>query len=113
MRKTRSIEYFNNRISKWSAQKDRCAVTGHYVGLNFHCHHKIPVSKDGTDTFNNLIIVCSEIHNLIHFVAPCQIEQSLKQLKFSSDFSKKKWKAILLKLNKLRKIAGMNSINIK
>lgn len=111
-KKTRSIEYFDNRISKWSAQKGCCGVTGNYVGLNFQCHHKIPVSKGGTDCFNNLIIVSSEIHNLIHLVAPWHIKESLKQLKLSSDFSERKLKDILSKLNKLRELAGMKIIDI-
>jgi group II intron reverse transcriptase/maturase len=105
------IDYFDNRISNWSAQKGLCGVTGIYVGLNFHCHHKIPVSKGGTDSFNNLVIVASEVHNLIHATAPWTISETLKQTKLLGDFSPKKWNEILRKLNIYREQVGLNSIS--
>jgi group II intron reverse transcriptase/maturase len=108
--RTRSIEYFDNRISKWSAQKGRCGITGTYVGLTFHCHHKIPVSKGGTDRFNNLVIVAPEVHNLIHATAPWIISETLKQVKLLGDFSPKKWNEILRKLNTFREQIGLNPI---
>ncbi|MFP5110735.1 group II intron reverse transcriptase/maturase, partial [Neobacillus sp. C211] len=37
----RSIEYNDNRISKFIAQYGKCAVTGAELGMNdWHCHHK-------------------------------------------------------------------------
>ncbi len=108
--RNRSIDYFDNRISKWSAQKGTCGITGIYVGLKFHCHHKIPVSKGGTDSFNNLVIVAPEVHNLIHATAPWIISETLKQVKLLGDFSPKKWNEILCKLNTFREQVGLKPL---
>jgi hypothetical protein len=54
----RSIEYNDNRISKFIAQYGKCAVTGVELGKSdWHCHHKIPyyISKD--DHYSNLIVL--------------------------------------------------------
>ena len=47
----RSMEYADNRISLYFAQKGQCAVTGKkFVSTKeIHCHHKIPKSQGGTD----------------------------------------------------------------
>ena len=47
----RSIEYADNRISLYLAQKGKCAVTGEEFTSTeeIHCHHKLPKSKGGTD----------------------------------------------------------------
>ncbi len=45
----RSIEYNDNRISKFIAQYGKCAISGMELGKNdWHCHHKNPyhLSKD-------------------------------------------------------------------
>ena len=50
----RSIEYVDNRISLYSAQKGLCAVSGEKFTSTdqIHCHHKIPKSQGGTDEFH-------------------------------------------------------------
>ena len=41
---SRSIEYADNRISLYSAQFGKCAVTGQVLEYDeIHCHHKLPV----------------------------------------------------------------------
>ncbi len=61
------VEYMDNRISKYSGQRGRCAVSQLFLlAREIHCHHIIPVSQGGTDKFNNLIIVHKDIHGLIH-----------------------------------------------
>lgn len=63
----RSIEYADNRISLYAAQKGRCAVTGRELALDeIHCHHKRPVHAGGTDNYFNLVIVHVQVHRLIH-----------------------------------------------
>ncbi len=64
---TESVEYMDNRISKYTAQYGKCAVLG--ITLEYeeiHCHHKIPKHLGGTDNYDNLIIVHKGIHVLIH-----------------------------------------------
>lgn len=46
-----NTEYSDNRISLFSAQWGKCAVTGREFQSTeeIHCHHKAPKSKGGTD----------------------------------------------------------------
>lgn len=97
-----SIEFNDNRISRWSAQKGKCSVTKEYLGINFHCHHIVPRSKGGTDKYSNLVIISSEIHKLIHAVAPWLIVQLLENLKLN--------KRSLEKVNQFREKVGLNHI---
>ena len=63
----RSIEYFDNRISRYSMQQGKCALTGQFLFAHeVHCHHIKPIKDGGTDKFNNLIIVHHDMHKLIH-----------------------------------------------
>lgn len=93
----RSIEYFDNRISLYFAQKGKCAVTGEIFSSmeEMHCHHKIPKSQGGTDEYENLILVNKNVHKLIHAMKAETIE---KYLKFC--------KPNMRKLNELRKFVG-------
>lgn len=63
----RTIEYNDNRISKFVAQYGRCSITKQELGLiGWHCHHKIPLEFGGTDSYDNLVIVLEDIHIAIH-----------------------------------------------
>ncbi len=54
----RSIEYNDNRISRFIAQYGKCAVTGIELSLNdWHCHHKTPYYLSKDDSYGNLIDV--------------------------------------------------------
>ena len=93
----RSIEYADNRISLYLAQKGQCAVTGEKFILTeeIHCHHKIPKSKDDTDDYQNLILVTATVHKLIHATNAETIQKYLQACK--PDFKK---------LNVLRQLVG-------
>jgi len=75
--KYRSVEYMDNRISLFSAQWGKCAVSGKEFKTTeeIHCHHIIPRSKGGDDSYCNLILVLEEVHRLIHATQPCTILQ--------------------------------------
>ena len=96
----RSIEVADNRISLYSAQKGKCAVTGESFTSTeeIHCHHKIPKSKGGTDEYRNLILVTATAHKLIHATNPETIQKYLKCCNPN-----------MKKLNTLRELVG-NSI---
>ncbi len=65
--KERSVQYNDNRISRASMCKFKCEVTGLELELDdLHAHHKIPRKMGGTDEYDNLIIVHTEVHKLIH-----------------------------------------------
>lgn len=80
----RSIEYNDNRISKYIAQYGKCAILGEELGINdWHCHHINPfhISKD--DSYSNLIVLNKAIHQLIHLKDKIKIEKFLKAGKLS------------------------------
>ena len=97
-----SIEFNDNRISKWSLQQGCCSVMKSYLGTNFHCHHIIPRHKGGSDKFSNLVILSPEVHRLVHATNPETISTLLNELKLN--------KVGLRKLNKFRELAGINKI---
>lgn len=65
--KHRTIEYNDNRLSKFVAQFGKCSITGIEFGLNdSHCHHIRPKGMGGTDDYRNLTLVLKNIHQAIH-----------------------------------------------
>ena len=100
---SRSIEYADNRISLYSAQKGTCAVTGEKFTSTdkIHCHHKIPKSKGGTDDYQNLILVTAQAHKLIHATNLETIQCYLQACKPD-----------IKKLNVLRKMVGNNILSV-
>ena len=53
----RTIEYADNRISLFSAQHGKCAITlEEFQQANeIHCHHIVPTGAGGNDDYKNLI----------------------------------------------------------
>lgn len=101
----RSIEYADNRISLYAAQYGKCAVTGKVMAPHdIHCHHKVPVSKGGTDEYANLILICKDVHTILHASQNPTIERLLNFLNLEP--------MQLTKLNKLRVLAEMPPINL-
>lgn len=100
----RSTEYADNRISLFSAQWGKCAVSGREFDLveEIHCHHIIPQSMGGGDSYANLVLVCEPIHILIHATLEKTIHEYMTMLQLT--------KAQLGKLNKLRQSAGLETI---
>ena len=95
-----SVEYNDNRIALYVAQKGKCAVSGAELGANqVDCHHKKPLVLGGNDSYQNLIIVSDVVHILIHSSNERTIRKYLKVL--NPD------KKQLAKLNKLRVLAEM------
>ena len=99
----RSMEYTDNRISLYLAQKGQCAVTGEkFVSTEeIHCHHKIPKSQGGTDNYQNLILVTATVHKLIHATNDETIQKYLQACKPN-----------LKKLNVLRQIIGNTILSV-
>lgn len=99
----RSIEYADNRISLYSVQKGKCAVTGEKFSSmeEIHCHHKIPKSKGGKDDYQNLVLVTETVHKLIH-ATNVEIIQKYLQI----------CKPDMKKLNVLRKEVGNKILSV-
>lgn len=91
-----SIEYNDNLLSLYSAQKGKCKICGQELKLDeIYCHHIIPKELGGTDESKNLIIVHMDMHKLIHSTNKDEITKII--LKFNLDISQ------IEKLNKFRK----------
>ncbi|HWJ77488.1 MAG TPA: hypothetical protein VNR61_05390 [Niallia sp.] len=62
-----SVEYFDNRISRYSKQEGKCAVTKRFLlAKDLYSHHKQPKFMSGSDAFYNVVIVHPFVHKLIH-----------------------------------------------
>jgi hypothetical protein len=86
----RSIEYNDNRLSLYSAQMGKCAVTGIAMEIgDIYYHHKTPRHLGGTDKYQNLILVCGIIHRLIHATNPDTIAKYAAELNLNPKQSKK------------------------
>ena len=100
-----SVEYNDNRIALYVAQKGKCAVSGIALDANqVDCHHKKPLSLGGDDSYQNLIIVSDAVHILIHSSSERTIKKYLNDLQLNSKQ--------LTKLNNLRKLAEMPQITL-
>ena len=101
---TESVEYNDNRIALYVAQKGRCAVTRVKLQITeIDCHHKIPREYGRNDEYSNLIIVSDKVHILIH-------SSNERTLKKCLDLVKPDNKQ-LAKINKLREMARMTKIS--
>lgn len=100
----RSSEYADNRISLFSAQGGKCAVTGRefIVTEDIHCHHIKPKEQGGGDEYNNLTLVLEPVHRLIHATDERTIGQYLQLLNLNE--------SQMAKLNELRRMAGRAEI---
>jgi RNA-directed DNA polymerase len=94
-----SVEFNDNRISLYVAQKGKCFITGKALEISdMDVHHKIPQQRKGKDNYGNLVFVCSEAHKLIHATEQATIEKYIQILtKEAIDFKK---------LNQLRVSVG-------
>lgn len=100
----RSIEYMNNRLSLYLAQKGKCAITGYeFISLDeIHCHHKIMKSEGGTDNYSNLILILDDVHRLIHAVDVNTIQKYINILHLT--------KKQIEKVNQYRQLVGNTPI---
>ena len=98
----RTIEYNDNRLSLYSAQMGKCAVSGKVLSIgDIHCHHKVPRYLGGKDNYQNLVLVCEDVHHLIHATNPDIIRKYMEIL--GLDQKQKE------KLNKLRSLVHVES----
>jgi len=92
----RSAEFADNRISLFTAQWGKCAVTGREFKntADIHCHHITTRENGGSDKYENLVLVQETVHRLIHAVNPQLITKYLPELSLDKEQIKK--------INKLR-----------
>lgn len=100
-----NAEYMDNRISLFSSQWGKCAVTGRDFRTldEIHCHHKTPKEAGGSDEYGNLILVLKSVHKLIHAKEASVIVRYSTLLNLDQKQ--------MVALNKLRCLAGLPEIN--
>jgi len=100
-----TIEYNDNRLSLYVAQKERCAISKELLSIDsIHCHHRLPKSQGGGDEYTNLIILDKHIHRMVHATDCETIATLLSNFKLN--------KQQIEKLNKLRKLCGNEEITL-
>jgi len=103
--KWESIEFADNMLSRYIAQKGNCAVTHKPLRLhNMECHHIKPRQggQKEDNSYRNLVILCTEVHRLITATRKETIEKYVQMLNLDEKQ--------LAKINKFRKLAGMTEI---
>lgn len=85
-KKSVSVEYYDNRISKFAAQRGRCKILKAPLELNeVSCHRIVPKHLGGSDKYQNLIIIHNKIHELMHSTSKLDSQKIISNLKLSSD----------------------------
>ena len=99
----RSTEFNDNRISLYVGQCGRCSITGEpLVYGEMEVHHKTPIKMGGTDKYENLTIVMTDVHKLIHAVEDETIAKYLYRLR--------NYKINFQRLNKMRIEVGLSKL---
>ena len=94
-----SIEFNDNRLSLYSAQQGKCAVSGVALTLdNIRCIRKVPKYMHGTDEYKNLILVSDTIAKLVEIRDTEKLDACVKTLNLTDKQFKK--------LTELRKFAN-------
>lgn len=99
-----TVQYMNNRMSRYSMKMGRCEITGTFLRAeDVHCHHVIPKQLGGTDEFDNLRIIHKDIHKIIHMKDMDKIKTLISKHKMS--------KKTINKINQFRMKIGMELIS--
>jgi RNA-directed DNA polymerase len=100
----RSVEYMDNRISRYSMKLGKCEITGMYLfAPDVHCHHYLPLHLGGSDKFKNLRILHKDVHKLIHSTSKETIDVLITRLGITE--------SMMEKINLYRKKCGLGPIN--
>ncbi|MTK11001.1 MAG: group II intron reverse transcriptase/maturase [Clostridiaceae bacterium] len=82
----RSIQYNDNRISRYVGQQGKCYITKRPLNIgNMHCHHVTPIHLKGTDDYKNLIFILKDVHILIHATVDTTIKELMNKNNFNEN----------------------------
>jgi RNA-directed DNA polymerase len=98
-----SVEYMDNRISRYSMKMGKCEITGiNLFATDLYCHHFIPLYLGGNDKFNNLRILHKEVHKIIHETHQETIDVLITELYITGP--------MIIKINQYREKSGLEPI---
>jgi len=99
----RTVEYMDNRISRFSMKMGKCEITGWNLTANeVHCHHYTPTHLGGLDKFSNLRILHKDIHRLIHRKNTDIISSEIQKFELTD--------SMINKLNQYRMECGLEKV---
>lgn len=100
----RTVEYMDNRISRFSMKMGKCEITGWSLTAHeVHCHHYTPAHLGGTDKFNNLRVLHKDIHRLVHRKNTEIISSEIQKFGLTASMIKK--------LNQYRMECGLETVD--
>ena len=101
------IEFCDNRLSRFVAAKGKCEITGKQLLLeDVACIRIIPKAKGGSDSYDNLRIVCREVEKIIFADDVDAIRETIRRL--NENFNVR-----MQKLNRWRHLAGLGTVCMK
>ena len=99
-----SIEYKDNRLSRYVMVQGKCEMTGLFLTAEeVNGHHVIPLQNNGNDKYDNLRIVHEDVHKLIHATRKQTQLKYIKQLNLNQ--------TQIDKVNELRKYVNLRKIS--
>lgn len=82
--KYNTVELADNKLSKYSAQRGKCIITGNFLyGDEMEFHHIKPKNLGGTDKYDNLIGIHKDIHKLIHAKTKETVDRYMNKLQLN------------------------------
>ena len=101
-----TLEMADNALSRYIAQKGKCAVTHNALSISdMVCVHTKPCKGERNDTYRNLIILSKEVSELVGATNPVKIGKLLKDLQLTEEMKDK--------INKLRKHRELEEIQFE
>ena len=101
-----TLEMADNALSRYIAQKGKCAVTHNALSISdMVCVHIKPCKGERNDAYRNLIILSKEVSELIGATNPVKIGKLLTDLQLTEEMKDK--------INKLRKHRELEEIQFE
>lgn len=101
-----TLEMADNALSRYIAQKGKCAVTHEALSISdMVCEHIKPSKGERNDTYRNLIILSKDVSELVGATNETKIKKLLKDLPMTEEMQNK--------INKLRKHRELEEIQFE
>ena len=101
-----TLEMADNALSRYIAQKGKCAVTHNALSItDMVCMHIKPCKGERNDTYRNLIILSKDVSKLVDATENKVIKELLQNLTLTVEMQEK--------INKLRKHRELEEIQFE
>ena len=101
-----TLEMADNAVSRYIAQKGKCAVTHEPLSvMDMVCLHIKPPCGSRNDTYKNLILLSSDAANLVTASNESVIQRSVSRLTLSNEMQNK--------INKLREHRSLATLQFE